>query len=293
MSKGSGQSGIFLLDKPRGITSAQALNLLKRKLKLDKLGHAGTLDPMADGLLVCLAGSATRLARFAEEGQKVYSGEIVLGQRSNTDDITGEIHSRSNARPCFELVREAAAQFVGEISQLPPAFSALKVDGERAYKLARAGIAPELAPRKVEIASLEVAPLSVERIAFRLRCSKGTYVRSLARDLGEALGCGALLGALRREESAPFSIAQARTLEQITGQHMLSIGALFPGAPLLSLPVALARRLACGDRAAIAEVSKHAGTLNCERAFYAPAGVSQPQGLLVRSAERWELGMNL
>lgn len=227
--------GIVLMDKAEGLSSAQALARLKKQLCAKKIGHAGTLDPFATGLLVCLTEGATRLAHYAQAGRKTYSGVIRLGITTDSDDLTGRVLHSVLQLPGFSSVEEVAMRFVGRISQKPPQFSAVKIGGERAYKRARQGLEMELAMREVEIDSFTVEPLEEGRIFFRVVCSKGTYIRSLARDLGASLGCGACLEQLRREVSEPFNIAQADQLDDLNTDRILSWSILFPDAGRIKL----------------------------------------------------------
>ncbi len=249
-------TGIFLLDKAQGPTSAQAISAVKRKLGLEKIGHAGTLDPMAGGLLVCLSGGATRVAAYAEEGQKTYSGEILFGRATDTDDITGATLMESAVLPGESEVQELARKFVGAIDQVPPQYSALKVHGQRAYDLARQGQEVELKSRRIEVFGFSLVAVGAGRFSFTLTCSPGTYVRSLARDMGAAFGCGGCLAALRREASWPFSCAAAKVLEDLSLNDMLDWRALFPGVPQLMLADDYARRLAGGDQRVWFEIEK-------------------------------------
>ena len=213
--------GAFLVDKDPGITSAGVVRRLKRASGVKRIGHAGTLDPMASGLLVVLCGKATRLQSLIMDGEKVYQGLIRLGIATSTDDVEGEVVERDEQRSYLcdgseeELLRRITAEFSGELQQVPPVVSAVKVDGQRSYRLARQGKAAELAPRRVFIESLELSFREADLLEYRVRCSKGTYVRSLARDIGRFLGSCACLESIRRLESSPFSIGQARSLEQI------------------------------------------------------------------------------
>ena len=209
-------SGILLLDKGQGLTSARAIEKVKRKLSLKKIGHAGTLDPMATGLLVCLINRATKIASLVGAGQKVYSGTIRLGLVTSTDDITGDVVAESEEIPPFPAIYEAWRSFEGEIGQVPPSISAIKVNGMRSYALVRdKGIIPELKARTIQIASFDLSPVDERELSFRIACSSGTYIRSIARDLGALLGCGGTLSSLRRDASAPFRVEEAKTIEEI------------------------------------------------------------------------------
>lgn len=223
--------GILLLDKPCGITSQQAIARVKRALSLRKVGHAGTLDPLASGLLVVLLGSATRLQELAMAGRKCYEGAIQLGVETDTDDLSGTVIARSEPLPGGEeelqrRLREIRPRFVGRILQRPPVYSAVKVDGKRAYALARAGSALELEPREIEIDELGLEAVSAESIRYVVRCSKGTYVRSLARDIGRALGSVATLASIRRIASGNFCVSEALSLDTVERTPEVALAAL-------------------------------------------------------------------
>ncbi len=213
-------SGAFLIDKPTGLTSAAVVGMLKRRFGLHKVGHAGTLDPLATGLLVVLFNSATRLQALFLEGDKSYEGVIRLGLCTDTDDSLGReiacVHEDDPRLDQIEaqlpLLRE---RFTGVIEQVPPQYSAIKVQGRRSYELARKDQPVALKPRLVEIKRLELTLLSRGFIGYSLCCSKGTYVRSLARDIGNTLGIGGSLAAIRRTRSGQFSVADALPLETV------------------------------------------------------------------------------
>ncbi len=202
--------GILLLDKPVGITSNAALSRAKRIIGIKKAGHAGTLDPMASGLLVLCFGQATKVAAFLLDADKTYEAEVRLGVTTDSEDAEGKVLDRKSV-PVFEEAQIEAVleRFRGPIEQVPPMHSALKHKGKRLYELARKGESVERPPRSVVIHSLELTGREEEILCLRVSCSKGTYIRSLARDIGEALGCGAHLTGLRRTASAPFDIADA------------------------------------------------------------------------------------
>jgi tRNA pseudouridine55 synthase len=288
-------SGVVLLDKETGISSAGALARLKKKLAVERIGHAGTLDPMASGLLVCLTGRATRLASFAQDGAKIYSGSIEFGLRTSSDDITGEVLERTERFPDFAEVQSKLPAFIGSISQIPPRVSAIKIDGERSYKKARRGEDFEIKPRTVEVTFFEISPQSTERIGFRLGCSKGTYVRSLARDLGEALGCGGCLAELRREATEPFRIDAARTLERLSCADIAPWDILLPQAARIEASATESSALLNGQRASLLEFSKsHARELAAaEYAIFYRAGTATPLGLLKRAGESWDFALNI
>ena len=207
--------GALLLDKPVGLSSNAALQSAKRIFGARKAGHAGTLDPLASGLLVILFGEATKLAGPALDADKEYQATIKLGERTATGDAEGEIIERKPFSGTEESVRKALECFRGEISQLPPMHSALKRDGVPLYKLARRGETVERKPRSVRILRLDLLRFEPPKLEIRLRCSKGTYVRTLAEDIGAALGTAAHLSALRRTASGRFLVTDAVSLERL------------------------------------------------------------------------------
>jgi tRNA pseudouridine55 synthase len=202
----AGLEGLLLLDKPQGPTSHDIVALMRRVTGTRRMGHAGTLDPMASGLLPLVLGRATRLVRFLPYSPKDYQGTLQLGLTSNTDDITGEIsNSNQDLLPDVAAVLEAAAEFIGCSRQVPPAVSARKVEGQRMYKLARRGISVEAAASEVEIERFELRSEGKTGLfSFEARVSGGTYIRALVRDLGARLGCGGVLTSLRRTAIGPM-----------------------------------------------------------------------------------------
>jgi tRNA pseudouridine55 synthase len=249
---------IILLDKPAGITSAEAVRRIKRFVKPARVGHLGTLDPFATGLLPIMIGEATKLAPFLEGGDKEYVGTIKLGAETDTLDRDGQV-VRSAAVPELtpEGMGEVAATFIGVITQTPPIFSAIKREGVPMYKLARKNIdiAPP-PPREVEIKSLTLEASGCDRIKFVAVCSPGTYIRSLARDIGAALGTVAFLDELRRTRTSHFQIANALALEVViaaleTGKtaslKMLTPREAVAALPEVALDAAAERRLRNGD----------------------------------------------
>jgi tRNA pseudouridine55 synthase len=203
--------GLIVLDKPLGVTSRKALNILRRRLpRRTKIGHTGTLDPLATGVLVVCLGSATRLAEYVQTMPKTYRAGVLLGARSDTDDTEGNITpTQATREPGREEVTKALKQFLGDIAQTPPAFSAAMVAGQRAYHLARRGQEVELASRRVQVYRIETLSYCYPHLELEIDCGKGTYIRSLARDLGDLLGCGGLIEALRRTAVGPFSVQDA------------------------------------------------------------------------------------
>ncbi len=208
-------TGLILLDKPQGMTSFGAVARVRRIFGEKRAGHTGTLDPMATGVLPILLGRSTRLCGMILEADKRYTAEILLGTETDTYDVTGEILSQTE--PSLELddALSVLAGFRGKIRQTPPIFSALKKNGERLYDIARRGETVEIEAREIEIKELNVISLCDKVLTVDVLCSKGTYIRSLAHDIGAALGCGATLKSLRRTQTGGFDIADCVSLEQL------------------------------------------------------------------------------
>ena len=216
--------GVLLVDKPGGMTSHDVVYRLRRKLQMQRIGHAGTLDPMATGLLVMLIGKATRISQYLISVDKVYEGEITLGSTTNSQDAEGEVmESRPVPALTEEQLRESMKTFLGDQYQTPPMFSAIKVGGVPLYKMARQGEEIEREPRFIRVAAFELLSLNLPKLTFRLDCTKGTYVRTVAHDLGAKLGCGAHLSALRRTGSGKFGIGQCTTLDEIQAMSLAEI----------------------------------------------------------------------
>jgi tRNA pseudouridine55 synthase len=208
--------GVLLVDKPSDHTSHDVIARLRGKLRMRKIGHAGTLDPMATGLLIVLLGRATRVSQFLISLDKEYEGTVELGKTTDSQDADGQMMETRPVPPLTEGDVKAAMQgFLGDQYQTPPMFSAIKIGGVPLYKRARKGEEVEREPRFIRVMSWDLLRLELPKIDFRLRCTKGTYVRTLAHDLGTKLGCGAHLSALRRTATDRFNVSQALTLDQI------------------------------------------------------------------------------
>jgi tRNA pseudouridine55 synthase len=208
--------GWITLDKESGRTSTDAVAAVKRLFRAKKAGHAGTLDPLASGVLPIALGEATKTVPFVMEGRKIYRFTVRWGIETDTDDADGRATETSDLRPTPEAVRAALPAFTGVIEQTPPRFSALKIDGARAYDLARQGEAVELAPRQANIHRLDVINLpDADRAVFEAECGKGTYVRAIARDLGRSLGCFGHVEVLRRTRVGPFTAEESITIEAL------------------------------------------------------------------------------
>lgn len=207
--------GFVIVDKPEGISSAHVVAQLKRLFKVKKAGHGGTLDPLASGVLPVALGEATKALSYILDGEKAYEFEVKWGEARSTDDREGEVTHRSSHRPERGAIEAILGEFRGEIEQLPPPYSALKVNGKRAYELARAGEVVELASRLVTIKSLDLLHTTTESASFRVICSKGTYIRSLGRDMARRLGTYGHLSKLRRIKAGPFHEKDAILLDSL------------------------------------------------------------------------------
>jgi tRNA pseudouridine55 synthase len=244
--------GALLLDKPLGLTSNAALQKARRLFGADKAGHAGTLDPLASGLLMVLFGEATKFAGPLLDADKEYLATVKLGQRTSTGDVEGQVLQTREVSFSPEDLARVLERFRGEIEQVPPMHSALKHQGTPLYRLARRGEEVVRAPRRVRISVLELTALEGATLGLRVVCSKGTYIRVLAEDIGEALGCGAHLGGLRRTASGRFRIDQAATLEALAEpaereRRLLPLPALLEGLPHAELGAAEETRLRQGQ----------------------------------------------
>jgi tRNA pseudouridine55 synthase len=229
--------GWLVLDKPVGMTSTHAVSVVKRAFQAKRAGHAGTLDPLASGLLPIALGEATKTVPFVMDGRKIYRFTVRWGEERDTDDAEGRLTATSVERPTAAAIRALIPRFSGVIEQVPPRFSAIKVEGERAYDLARDGEPVELAPRSVEIHRLELIEMpDPEHAVLAAECGKGTYVRALARDLGRVLGCLGHVAALRRTAVGPFSERVAVGLKSLPGMEPAASDGEAAGLPAL-LPV--------------------------------------------------------
>ena len=260
--KGRKVSGWLIVDKPEGLGSTQAVGKVRWLFDAQKAGHAGTLDPLASGLLPIALGDATRTVPHVMEGEKVYRFTARWGEERATDDREGEVTARSDARPAREEVEALLPRYTGTIEQVPPAYSAIKVDGERAYDLARAGDAQELAAREVTIHRFEIVSHDSDETEFEVECGKGTYVRSLARDLGRDLGCRGHVSKLRRTVVAPFDeedlvewdeVLKAEGIEDVADRHvmldelLLDTAEALAGQPCVELSSDQAARVSRGN----------------------------------------------
>ena len=273
-----GQDGLVIVDKPGGMTSHDVVARIRRLAGTRRVGHAGTLDPMATGVLVVGVEKATRLLGYLTLTEKQYDATIRLGQSTSTDDAEGEITFAASAKDVSaETLATAVTSLTGEIAQVPPAVSAIKVDGQRAYRLTRAGAAPELKPRPVTVYEFTVTAIrpagdgDLLDVDATVRCSSGTYIRALARDLGTQFGTGGHLTRLRRTRVGGYGLEAAKTLEQLAERFevMPLAQAAAAAFPRRDLSADEARRLAHGGRLA---PGSHAGTKDRPTAAYAPDG---------------------
>jgi tRNA pseudouridine55 synthase len=284
------RDGILVVDKPAGLTSAAVVRDVKRRLGGAKVGHLGTLDPFATGVLPLAIGEGAKLVPFLNQDEKAYIGRVALGRATNTLDSTGQT---TEERPVPALTAEAieavAARFRGEIDQVPPMFSALKRGGQRLYDLARRGIELELPPRRVHIRSLEIRAVSPETLDVSMRCSKGTYVRSLARDVAAALGTVGHLSVLRRTEFGRFRIEQSIPLDAIaetTDLPVIGLRAALDGVREIEADDSMAQRIRRGQQYALDDLPPPA----CEGEVAKVIGVrGELVAMIEASAAGWRI----
>ena len=232
--------GIIIMDKPAGWTSMDVCAKLRGILKTKKVGHAGTLDPMATGVLPVFVGSATKAVSFAENGDKEYIAGLRLGVTTDTQDTSGNVLERRESAVSRESLEAVLPRFTGEIQQIPPMYSAIKINGQKLYDLARKGKEVERKPRNITIFELELLEqVSETDYLLRCRCSKGTYLRTLCHDIGQALGCGGTMFSLRRTMAAGYTLAEAVSLEDVQAQGealLRPVESMFTAYPPYTLP---------------------------------------------------------
>ena len=247
-----GTNGIIVIDKPQGWTSMDICAKLRGMYREKRIGHAGTLDPMATGVLPVFIGRATRAVEFADKGDKEYVAGLKLGIITNTQDTSGEVLESHPVNVTSEQLEETLAKFRGDIEQIPPMYSAIKVNGKKLYELARKGKEVERKPRPVTIHALtleeQIAP---DEFVIRVRCSKGTYVRTLCHDIGQVLGCGACMSSLRRTMAAGFTLEQAVSLDTVQNSEdrislLLKVDAYFSEYPALTVAGSAEKKLRNG-----------------------------------------------
>jgi tRNA pseudouridine55 synthase len=282
-------NGLLVIDKPLRMTSRDAVNIAWRWLpRGTRIGHTGTLDPLASGVLVLCIGIATRLAEYVQRMEKVYRAQLCLGVRSSTDDGEGRLTPQAVKKlPSVDEVTEALAGFVGEIEQIPPDHSAAKVTGRRAYKLARQGKELSLPPRSITIHAITLLDYDYPRLDLEVRCGKGTYIRSLARDLGDRLGCGAYLEGLRRTRVGHFLATEALSLEEGKDAALARLLPLVDAVrelPALALPDETLNVLRTGQGISVPEkwgAGEEIALLSSSGSLVAVGQVDAERGLLV------------
>ncbi len=284
--------GILLVDKPGGMTSHDVVAAIRKHVRPLRVGHTGTLDPLADGLLILCVGEATKIAGFVEAQHKLYRAVALLGVETDTQDVTGKIVAQTPVENITgDRVREAARSFVGTIEQTPPAYSAVKVGGVSAHKLARRGKSVRLEPRRIEIRRLEIERVDLPRVQFSVECSKGTYVRTLASDMGKSLGVGGCLESLRRLAVGRFEVADAKPLAELSSKEMI-MQALLPASEALTHMPALrcseeqAAQLAHGVALTVGEQIELSEQVGPWAQALGPEGGLLAVGRLVRNGDK-------
>ena len=255
-----GYNGIILVDKPADWTSHDVVAKLRGILHERRVGHSGTLDPMATGLLTVFVGRATRAVQFAETHNKHYVASLRCGYSTDTQDTSGRVTAQTGISPTEAELTDVLPEFTGEISQIPPMYSAIKVSGKKLYELARKGETVERKPRTVNISELRLVGHDGDDFVLSVSCSKGTYIRTLCNDIGERLGCLACMSALRRTNAGPFDIRDAHTLSEIAEdpeRYIIPVDSLFSEHPAIELSAAQTAKLKCGN---ILNVSAKNGT---------------------------------
>lgn len=253
--------GIVIVDKPQGWTSQDVTARLRRVFGTRRIGHGGTLDPMATGVLPVFVGRATRAVEFFEHAEKTYETVLRLGITTDTEDMTGTVLTEENVSFTEEQLQETLAAFRGEILQIPPMYSALKVNGQKLYELARQGKAVERQPRPITIYELELLEFRNGDCRLRVRCSKGTYIRTLCEDIGKALGCGGCMAALRRSRAGAYTLDQALPLQLLLDRAqagedvsslLLPVDSMFESSPPVRLTPRQERACRCGAAFSVA-----------------------------------------
>ena len=245
-------NGIVIVDKPQGWTSQDVTARLRRVFNTRRIGHGGTLDPMATGVLPVFVGRATRGVEFFEHAEKTYETVLRLGMTTDTEDISGTVLTEQDAFVTGEMLENVLRQFRGEIMQVPPMYSALKINGQKLVDLARKGKEVERQPRPITIHELTLLGMEADGIHLRVRCSKGTYIRTLCKDIGEALGCGGCMAALRRVQAGEYTISESVPLQQLLDaenpeQYLRQVDSMFRNYPEVKLTANQEKRCRCGN----------------------------------------------
>ncbi len=236
-------NGIIVIDKPKGRTSHDMVYFIRRMTGIKKVGHTGTLDPDATGVLPLCIGNGTKVSDMLLESDKCYRAELILGKTTDTQDLSGNVLEEKEVNLSEEEIVKAAESFVGEIEQIPPMYSAIKQDGKKLYELARKGIEVERKPRRVTVNEITIVKIDKNTVTIDVDCSKGTYIRTLCSDIGEKLGCGGCMGDLRRTKAGMFNIDESHTVEEIEklkengklGDIILPVDSVFMKYPKIQL----------------------------------------------------------
>ena len=269
--RGKAIHGWIIIDKPGGLSSSAVVGRVRRLTGAAKVGHAGTLDPMATGVLPMALGEATKIVSYLMDGAKAYRFTVRWGEQRDTDDAEGDVVTTSDARPSKEQILAVLGNFIGDIEQVPPVFSAIKIDGKRAYELARADQAPEMKPRKIHIEELKLlSVVDSDHAEFEAVSGKGAYMRSLARDLGRALGTVGHIAQLRRTAVGPFDEKQAISLDKLESlghsaplsEHLLPVETVLDDIPALALTETEARKLSQGQAIPVLPVASRSPLKN-------------------------------
>ena len=245
-------NGIVIIDKPQDWTSQDVVSKLRGALHTKRIGHGGTLDPMATGVLPVFVGRATRAVEFFEHAGKTYEAVLLLGVTTDTEDISGTVLEEKPVAVTRQMLEEALKNFRGEIQQIPPMYSALKINGQKLCDLARKGKEVERKPRTIRIEELTCTDFSGNRACLRVRCSKGTYIRTLCKDIGQVLGCGGCMAQLRRIAAGEYTIDQAIALKALVESenpesYLMSVDSMFMQYPAVTLTTKQEKRCRCGN----------------------------------------------
>ncbi len=274
--KGDPVHGWVNFDKPLEMTSTQAVGRIRRLFNAQKVGHAGTLDPLATGVLPIALGDATKTVPFMMEAVKAYDVQVNWGEARDTGDAEGVVIATSDRRPSRADIEAVLPNFIGDIDQIPPRFSAIKIDGKRAYDLARAGEIVQMASRKIHIDKIDIVETNRQNARFSVRCGKGTYIRSLARDIAVALGTVGYVGALRRTQVGGFEVARAFSLDVLENLH-------YEGRVLEGLyPV----ETALDDIPVLIATDQDANELKYGRAIFCPPDLNRAEWVLVKDQDK-------
>jgi tRNA pseudouridine55 synthase len=297
--------GVLVIDKPCGVTSHDVVNRVRRLYNTRRVGHAGTLDPLATGVLIVLVGRAAKACEYISSDTKCYEATLRLGFTTDTEDVTGEALTRSDNIPNADAVCDACSKFKGKIMQIPPMYSALKVDGQKLYELARRGVTVERQGREVEISRLDCTAVEGSDTDYTLsvRCSGGTYIRTLCADIGASLGCGGVMATLRRSEACGISLDESHTLDEVENMSederkklLLPVERLFSELDGVNLPAFFEKLFRSGcpiyqkKIGTAVEQGKRVRVCRADGSFFAIGEVvDTPEGSAIKSIKTFEL----